>query len=70
MDVLKDRSIARYKYLNHLLDKGESIDDIKYYDFIDFDIDAESIPESDLNDYIDLRLAQIIVNSISHPSSI
>ena len=38
LDVLKDRSIARYKLLEDLLDKGESID-IENYDLIDFNID-------------------------------
>ncbi len=37
LDVLKDRSIARDKFLDHLLEKGESID-IENYDLIDFDI--------------------------------
>ena len=38
LDVLKDRSIARDKFLDHLIEKGESIDDIENYDLIDFDI--------------------------------
>ncbi len=37
LDVLKDRSIARDKFLDDLLEKGESID-IENYDLIDFDI--------------------------------
>ncbi|HEX7358079.1 MAG TPA: hypothetical protein VF270_10250 [Ignavibacteriaceae bacterium] len=37
LDVLKDRSIARYKLLDDLLEKGESID-IENYDLIDFNI--------------------------------
>ena len=37
LDVLKDRSIARDKLLDDLLDKGQSID-IENYDLIDFDI--------------------------------
>ena len=37
LDILKDRSIARYKLLDDLLDQGESID-IENYDLIDFDI--------------------------------
>jgi len=36
LDVLKDRSIARDKLLDDLLEKGESID-IENYDLIDFD---------------------------------
>ena len=35
LDVLKNRSIARDKLLDHLLEKGESID-IENYDLIDF----------------------------------
>ena len=38
LDVLKNRSIARYKFLDDLLEKGESIDDIENYDLIDFNI--------------------------------
>jgi hypothetical protein len=38
LDVLKDRSIARDKFLNDLLEKGQSID-IENYDLIDFNID-------------------------------
>ena len=38
LDVLKNRSIARYKFLDHFLEKGESIDDIENYDLIDFNI--------------------------------
>ena len=38
LDVLKNRSIARDKFLDHLIEKGESIDDIKNYDLIDFNI--------------------------------
>ncbi len=38
LDVLKNRSIAREKFLDHLLEKGESIDDIENYDLIDFNI--------------------------------
>ena len=37
LDILKDRSIARNKLLDDLLDQGESID-IENYDLIDFDI--------------------------------
>ena len=37
LDVLKDRYIARYKLLDDLLEKGESID-IENYDLIDFNI--------------------------------
>ena len=37
LDILKDRSIARSKLLDDLLDQGESID-IENYDLIDFDI--------------------------------
>lgn len=37
LDVLKDRSIARDKLLDDLLEKGESID-IENYDLIDFNI--------------------------------
>lgn len=37
LDVLKDRSIARDKLLDDLLDKGQSID-IENYDLIDFNI--------------------------------
>ena len=37
LDILKDRSIARDKLLDDLLDQGESID-IENYDLIDFDI--------------------------------
>ena len=37
LNVLKDRSIARYKLLDDLLEKGESID-IENYDLIDFNI--------------------------------
>ncbi len=37
LDVLKDRSIARDKLLDDLLDKGQSID-IENYDLIDFDM--------------------------------
>lgn len=39
LNVLKDRSVARYKFLDELLEKGESIDDIENYDLIDFNID-------------------------------
>lgn len=35
LDILKDRSIARSKLLDDLLDKGQSID-IENYDLIDF----------------------------------
>ena len=35
LDVLKNRSIARDKFLDHLIEKGESIDDIENYDLID-----------------------------------
>ena len=38
LDVLKNRSIARDKFLDHLIEKGESIDDIENYDLIDFTI--------------------------------
>jgi hypothetical protein len=38
LDILKDRSIARDKLLDDLLEKGESID-IENYDLIDFNID-------------------------------
>ena len=38
LDVLKDRSIARDKLLDDLLEKGQSID-IENYDLIDFNID-------------------------------
>ena len=37
LDILKDRSIARDKLLDDLLDKGQSID-IENFDLIDFDI--------------------------------
>ena len=37
LDILKDRSIARDKLLDDLLDQGQSID-IENYDLIDFDI--------------------------------
>ena len=37
LDVLKERSIARDKLLDDLIDKGQSID-IENYDLIDFDI--------------------------------
>lgn len=37
LDVLKDRSIARNKFLDDLLEKGESID-IENYSLIDFNI--------------------------------
>jgi hypothetical protein len=37
LDTLKDRSIARDKLLDDLLDKGQSID-MENYDLIDFDI--------------------------------
>ena len=37
LDVLKDRSIARDKLLDDLIEKGESID-IENYDLIDFNI--------------------------------
>jgi hypothetical protein len=36
LDVLKNREIARSKFLDDLLEKGESIDDIENYDLIDF----------------------------------
>jgi len=36
LDVLKNREIARNKFLDDLLEKGESIDDIENYDLIDF----------------------------------
>ena len=36
LDVLKNRSIARYKFLDQLLDKGESIDDIENYDLTNY----------------------------------
>ena len=38
LDVLKNRSIARDKFLDDLIEKGESIDDIENYDLIDFNI--------------------------------
>ena len=38
LDVLKNRSIAREKFLDQLIEKGESIDDIDNYDLIDFNI--------------------------------
>ena len=38
LDILKDRSIARDKLLDDLLEKGESID-IENYDLIDFNIE-------------------------------
>ena len=38
LDVLKDRSIARDKLLDDLLEKGQSVD-IENYDLIDFNID-------------------------------
>ena len=41
LDVLKDRSIARDKLLDDLLEKGESID-IENYDLIDFNINNDS----------------------------
>ena len=37
LDILKDRSIARDKLLDDLLDQGQSID-IENYDLIDFNI--------------------------------
>ena len=37
LNVLKDRTVARNKLLNDLLEKGESID-IENYDLIDFNI--------------------------------
>jgi hypothetical protein len=37
LDILKDRSIARDKLLDDLLEKGQSID-IENYDLIDFNI--------------------------------
>jgi hypothetical protein len=37
LDILKDCSIARDKFLHNLPDKGQSID-IENYDFIDFNI--------------------------------
>ncbi len=37
LDVLKERSIARDKLLDDLIEKGQSID-IENYDLIDFDI--------------------------------
>lgn len=39
LDVLRDRALAREKFLDDLLEKGESIDNIKNYDLIDFDMD-------------------------------
>jgi hypothetical protein len=38
LDVLKNRPIARNKFLYDLLEKVESIDDIENYDLIDFNI--------------------------------
>ena len=38
LDILKDRSIARDKLLDDLIEKGQSID-IENYDLIDFNID-------------------------------
>ena len=38
LDVLKNRSIARDKFLDHLIEKAESIDEIENYDLIDFNI--------------------------------
>ena len=38
LDILKNRSIARDKFLDHLIEKGESIDGIENYDLIDFNI--------------------------------
>lgn len=39
LNVLKDRSIAKAKFLDELLEKGKSID-IENYDLIDFEIDT------------------------------
>lgn len=41
LNVLHDRSIARSKFLDDLLEKGESID-IENYDLIDFNINNDS----------------------------
>jgi uncharacterized protein YlzI (FlbEa/FlbD family) len=41
LDVLKDRYVARFKFINHLLEKDESID-IENYDLIDFNIKNDS----------------------------
>ena len=38
LDVLKDRYIARDKFFDDLLEKGEPIDNIENYDLIDFNI--------------------------------
>jgi hypothetical protein len=38
LDELKNRYIARSKFIQDLLEKGESIDDIENYDLIDFNI--------------------------------
>ena len=40
LDVLKNLSIARDKFLDHLLEKSESIDNIENYALIDFNIDS------------------------------
>jgi hypothetical protein len=41
LDVLKNRYIARSKFIDHLLDNNESID-IENYDLIDFNINNDS----------------------------
>lgn len=41
LNVLKDRSIARFDYIDHLLEGGESID-IENYDLINFNINNDS----------------------------
>ena len=41
LDVLKDRSIARSKFIDHLYEKGESMD-IENCDLIDFNINNDS----------------------------
>ena len=41
LDVLRDRTLARSKLLDDLLEKGESID-IENYDLIDFNINHDS----------------------------
>ena len=41
LNVLKDRSIARSKFLDHLIEKDESLD-IENYDLIDFNININN----------------------------
>ena len=38
LDVLKKRSIARSKFIQDLLEKGKSIDNIENYDLINFNL--------------------------------